>query len=151
MQSTMWDGATGDRYHGFGRPLSAQRKITREQTRKTKTEFVTEYGGECYCCGEKDLKLLTVEHLFNDGNKVRKRLRKNVKPHKDSAGGTSVLGDLKRRNWPKHEGITVACSTCNVGRDTNLRYFKSDGFGSKHCPHGFRHRIVRAVEALYAI
>jgi len=41
---------------------------------KVKKQCLDHYGAECAWCGEKDLGLLTLDHVNNDGNLERKKL-----------------------------------------------------------------------------
>ena len=72
-------------------------------------EFISAYGGACHCCGETLMSFLTLEHMNNDGAEHRRRV----------GSGYGVYYDLRRRGWPKDEGITVACFNCNEGRRVN--------------------------------
>lgn len=51
-----------------------------------------------------DRELLTVAHLHGDGKSHRNRIKSLAKPN--------LLLDLKRRGWPKDEGISVQCHNC---------------------------------------
>ena len=67
-----------------------------------KMEIIDSYGGKCECCDEKRIEFLTVEHKNGDG-----------KEHRSKVGKTKVMQDLKRRRYPKNEGITILCLNCN--------------------------------------
>ena len=64
-----------------------------------KTELVSAYGGKCTCCGENEIRFLTIEHLNRDGQKHRKAVG-------------NVYRDLKKRGYPK-DGFTILCMNCN--------------------------------------
>lgn len=80
-----------------------------------------EYGGRCSCCGERDPRLLTLEHKNGGGNEHRRR-----------CGGTStcVLKDVKRLGWPKDD-FDILCFNCNLASS-----------GGKICPHKIKTRIA---------
>lgn len=98
------------------------RILARDQL-KLKLMFIAAYGSKCYCCGESNPKFLTVEHLNNDGAKHKKSIYTN-------AGATAVIRTLWKHGWPKDKGIAVACASCNMGRENNVR------IGKQYCPHG---------------
>ena len=71
---------------------------------------VLKYGGKCACCGEDDIKFLTIDHINNDGHLTKKK--------RSSALTALVKGPLR-------EDIRVLCWNCNCGRYIN----------SNICPH----------------
>jgi hypothetical protein len=73
-------------------------------------EFLAEYGGQCHCCGLDDPRFLSVGHTFGDGATARRNL---------GGKGAHVLYDLRRRGWPKDEGIATECFNCNLGSARN--------------------------------
>lgn len=74
-------------------------------------ETMNHYGGAiCACCGENDLRFLTIDHINNDGAIIRKRFG-------NRCGGTYTYELLRRLNWP--DGIQVLCWNCNCGRAMN--------------------------------
>ena len=90
--------------------VSRNRDRIAERARKARgyyqlrSEVIQAYGGACYCCGESIAEFLTVEHTKNDGKAHRSR------------SGSCVYADLRRRGFPRDEGIEVACYNCNLGR-----------------------------------
>lgn len=75
--------------------------------RRLKIEVINHYGSACYCCGEKDIRLLTIDHPDDDG-----------KEHRDRVGsGLNFYLSLRREGFP--EGLRVACYNCNIGRSKN--------------------------------
>src|SRR3990167_2907538 len=86
-----------------------------KQNRKGKREQVIKhYGGnppKCNCCGEKEIKFLTIDHINNDGAKHRKEINAN-----NISGGLS--GWIIRNNYP--EDFQVLCMNCNWGKYINL-------------------------------
>ena len=75
----------------------------REEIRK---QFFEIYGKICFCCGEKNQKFLTLEHINNDGNKERKKY-----------GGMCIyLKAIKEKDKTKY---TTSCWNCNEGKRIN--------------------------------
>jgi len=69
-------------------------------------EVLTHYGGnppKCACCGEKEIKFLTIDHIGNDGNKHRKELKTR-----------SIVRWIRNNNYPK--GFQVLCWNCNCAK-----------------------------------
>jgi len=65
------------------------------------------YGGPvCACCGEMDMRFLTIDHVNNDGAQ-----------HKKVIGKGSLYAWLKKNGYP--EGFQVLCWNCNCGRHHN--------------------------------
>lgn len=77
-----------------------RKKWTAVYRRFKMMEFLVAYGGKCVCCGEKELDLLTVEHIRFKGHKLM-YVNKEV-----------LINRLKRLKWP--DGYTVLCFNCNM-------------------------------------
>lgn len=75
-------------------------------------EIVEAYGGKCQCCGEDTLMFMTIDHIFNDGAKHRKRLGF------PSKAGIHIYRELKRLGYPK-DRYRLLCFNCNCGRARN--------------------------------
>jgi hypothetical protein len=71
--------------------------------KQVKVEGVKAYGGKCSCCGEDDLRFLTLEHLA--GHFVEGK-------HLKSSKGWS---QAKKLGWPK-DLFTVLCFNCNCAK-----------------------------------
>jgi hypothetical protein len=54
-----------------------QSNVKRRRSR-LKFEALKAYGGECYCCGEDNPRLLTIDHVNNDGHAMRKSSQKKL-------------------------------------------------------------------------
>ncbi len=70
-------------------------------------EVFAAYGGSvCACCGETDIRFLTLDHINNDGGVQRK-----------------VLGRSDTYRWAKENGfpsgLQVLCYNCNMGKAKN--------------------------------
>lgn len=83
-----------------------QREYTRRKLAKLKDVVFEAYGGrhpKCKCCGENDIRFLSVDHINGGGTK-----------HKNSVPGRSIYRWLKRNGFPK--GYQLLCHNCNQGK-----------------------------------
>ena len=87
-------------------------KKYKEQKRRShwniKVKTLKHYGGEnpkCACCGEKEIKFLTIDHINNNGAKHRKELKKS---------GYNFYYWLKRNKYPSE--YQVLCFNCNIAK-----------------------------------
>jgi hypothetical protein len=69
---------------------------------KVRLLVIEGYGGKCSCCGESEIKFLTIEHENKDGKKHRKETNGHY------------YQDLIKRGFPK--GYTVLCFNCNCAK-----------------------------------
>ena len=69
---------------------------------KIRIAVIEGYGRKCTCCGEKEIKFLTIEHEAKDG-----------KEHRKQTNGHYYV-DLIKRGFPK--GYTVLCFNCNCAK-----------------------------------
>jgi hypothetical protein len=75
-----------------------------------KDQVFTAYGGwKCACCGETERAFLTIDHMLNDGYKLRKE---GVHGH-----STMFYRWLKKSGYPKD--FQVLCMNCNFGKRMN--------------------------------
>lgn len=89
----------------------AERDKTLRAQAVTKDAVFKAYGGyRCVCCNETEPLFLSVDHIYNDGNKMRK---KGV----HAKGGTSFYQWIKRHNFPP--GFQILCMNCNTGKHRN--------------------------------
>jgi hypothetical protein len=94
------------------------KEILSKARNKVRLETLSYYGGnppKCACCGESELKFLSIDHINNNGNVERRLLNKS--------GGGSFYFNLRKRGFPK--GYQVLCHNCNMAKAF---------YGS--CPHG---------------
>jgi hypothetical protein len=78
---------------------------------RIKREVFEHYGGiVCACCGETNIKFLTLDHKNNDGNRFRK-----AQPRE--AMGWNLYYWIRRNNYPPI--FQVLCYNCNCGRAKN--------------------------------
>lgn len=68
---------------------------------KIKYEVLAHYGDSCFCCGNKNIDVLTIDHIKNDGNIHRKQDKKTI----------ALWSWLRQNNFP--EGFQVLCHNCN--------------------------------------
>lgn len=87
--------------------LAWQRNYNQVRHREFKRQVFEAYGNDCSCCGESELKFLSVDHVNGGGGEHRRAV----------GGGTAVLAEIVRRNFP--EEFTVLCFNCNLGRQWN--------------------------------
>ena len=87
---------------------------------RKKKEVVDRYGGMCVCCGETELKFLTLDHIDGKGAEHRRSLYPNTK--RPSGGMKFYLYLL--RQVDKDANIQVLCWNCNCAKHN---------FGK--CPH----------------
>lgn len=89
---------------------------TRRLVYALKDEVYTAYGGwRCACCGETERSFLTIDHVNQDGAKMRKS-GKHSSPER-------MYRWLKKKGFP--DGYQILCMNCQFGRKHN------DGV----CPH----------------
>lgn len=84
------------------------KKYARRNYLKAKIRALIAYSGgklECKCCGEKDIRFLTLDHINNDGNKDRK----------DGKGGYSYFVRLAKEGFPRKD-LQILCYNCNCGK-----------------------------------
>jgi hypothetical protein len=80
--------------------------------RQNKKQVISHYSNGtmlCFCCGEKHIEFLTIDHINGGGTMHRKELRK--------AGislGTGFYRWLIKQNYP--DGYRVLCFNCNQAR-----------------------------------
>lgn len=76
-----------------------------QQKRKMKAlEYYSGGTPECNCCGEKEQKFLSIDHIDNDGNRHRK----------SDPSAIAIYAWLKKHNYPN--GFQVLCFNCNLSK-----------------------------------
>lgn len=83
-------------------------KIKRQEQKR---EVMSHYGSKCNCCGEKEIKFLTIDYAYNDGALHRKELKKK-------GSGTWIYNWLKKNNYPQ-DSFQALCFNCNLGKNCN--------------------------------
>lgn len=95
-------------------------------SRILKDEAFIAYGGwKCACCAETERSFLTIDHMLNNGSKLR---REGVHGH-----STMFYRWLKKSGYPKE--FQVLCMNCNFGKRMN----------GGICPH--KHGVTTRAEA----
>jgi hypothetical protein len=83
---------------------------------RLRLQTLLHYGNKCACCGEKDLRFLTIDHTNGHGNEHRRKIGKR--------GGGAFYRWLRDHGFPK--GYQTLCWNCNCGKSV---------YGK--CPHSF--------------
>jgi len=86
-----------------------QKHLNKYSYQKHKAILYKELGNKCVCCGERDLMFLSVDHVNNDGGKLRKekgtwstQIYSLLKAHRENPGSLQLL-----------------CSNCNHAKGRN--------------------------------
>ena len=75
---------------------------------KQKAVLYAELGNKCACCGERDEMYLSIDHVNNDGGKLRKQ----------NDGHSRIHGQIKYyRENP--DALQLLCSNCNHAKSRN--------------------------------
>lgn len=78
---------------------------SKKKWKKEKLQVYKHYGLKCNCCGEKEYKFLTIDHIYGGGQKHRREL-----------GSVNNSRALRRwlidNNFPK--GFQLLCYNCNI-------------------------------------
>lgn len=94
-------------------PEKIKAKCKRTNARLKLTVF-QHYGMECACCGEKDIRFFSIDHI--NGNGAEHRRDPNI------GSGTNMYAWLIRNHFPP--GFQTLCYQCNLAKHFN-----------KFCPH----------------
>ena len=78
---------------------------------RIKTILYDHYGRSCECCGENNLKFLSIDHINNDGNLQRLQFKGQEKLF------THVAKQIASGIAPTD--LRVLCHNCNFGRQHN--------------------------------
>ena len=73
----------------------------KELFKKRRLECINFYGGKCACCGESEIKFLSIDHINGGGTKHRKEVG-------------NIPEWLIKNNFPK--GFQVLCHNCNQAK-----------------------------------
>lgn len=76
---------------------------------RAKEKVLAHYGAACICCGETELRFLTVDHVNNDGATDRKQ--------NGRLGGKNLCAAIVARKYPS--SYQIMCFNCNCGRALN--------------------------------
>jgi hypothetical protein len=70
-------------------------------------DFFAAYGGCCACCGEDDVRFLSLDHVENDGNE-----------HRKTYNCQQIYWLAKKEGYPKDK-YQLLCHNCNMGKSIN--------------------------------
>lgn len=92
----------------------------------TKINVMNYYGPGCICCGEGDIRFLTIDHINDNGNTHRREV----------GSGHRLYRWLQSNGYP--EGFQTLCFNCNTGRSLN----------GEICPHkdNYHNKIHRSTK-----
>jgi len=76
---------------------------------RLKMQFFAAYDNKCICCGEDDLRFLSLDHINNDGSKQKKELKLNEQQ----------MYRLARQEGYLKDKYQVLCHNCNHGKYCN--------------------------------
>lgn len=87
--------------------LDKYNKRAKEWHRDNYNTVLNHYGAVCVCCGETDERFLTIDHINNDGYKLRGT--------KQDCTGPSWYARIIKRGFPSD--LQVLCFNCNLGKN----------------------------------
>lgn len=96
--------------------------IRRKRLQEAKAIIVNHYGGKCACCDVSDICFLTIDHINNDGYKLRKN-------NKYRSYGLWYYRKIIASNFPLD--LQILCFNCNIAKAHN----------GGVCPH--KHQTLR--------
>jgi hypothetical protein len=88
---------------------ASQAAQARKDSAKLKMNVLVAYSNGiilCACCGESDIRFLTLDHINGGGNQEKKKL--------GVSGGEGYYRWLRRNGYPP--GLQVLCFNCNQGK-----------------------------------
>lgn len=97
----------------------AVKKRARERVIEVKMKVYSHYSQgvpRCKCCGETEVKFLSVDHINNDGAKHRRTMRRGKKGG-GTGSGTQLYYWIIRNGFPKV--FQILCLNCNFGKRFN--------------------------------
>ena len=77
----------------------------RGRTMVSQAEMIAAYGGQCACCGEKELRFLSLDHIGGGGSAHRRSFGGN---------GNKLRQQLKAEGWPTDK-YRILCMNCQFG------------------------------------
>lgn len=80
----------------------------REWDRRLKEEAILHYGGECACCHETQIVVLTLDHVDGQGAQHRRDT--------GCGSGGRFYRWLRARGWPNDPELQVLCFNCNQAK-----------------------------------
>ena len=96
----------------------ANSRLQAKKKQRIKHDMVFDhYGRVCVRCGNKDIDVLTIDHIDNQGSK-----------HRDKIGNSGLYGWIIKNNFPS--GFQVLCRNCNWKK--HLAYIRQQGGYAKY-------------------
>jgi len=95
--------------------LEEKRCRGKESELRHKIDVIAYYSNgsmDCQCCGESDIKKLSIDHINGNGNQHRTSI------FGYNRGGVGFCLWLKRNGFP--EGFQILCGSCNKSKGTGL-------------------------------
>lgn len=74
---------------------------------KLRMEIIEAYGGRCVCCRESTPEFLQIDHIHDDGAKMRNEQKEQV--------GGALYRKLRSLGFPK-ENYQLLCANCNSAK-----------------------------------
>lgn len=91
-----------------------RREILNKKTQENRDIIYSAYGNKCNCCGETNKLFLTIDHVNNDGYKIRP---KNNKGRRQSEFSGHYYIQIIKANFPSD--LQLLCWNCNCGKHRN--------------------------------
>ena len=88
----------------------AESKSQRKHYQKMKEQIYAHYGAYCACCGEDIPQFLSIDHINNDGYKLRDSKGRRH-------GGNYYLKSIIDDGFP--DTYQILCMNCNHGKSRN--------------------------------
>lgn len=76
-----------------------------------KARIMDSYGGECACCGERQIEFLSIDHADGSGADHRESLG-----DRRQASGKKTYEWLRDNDFPQDGRFQVLCTNCNAGK-----------------------------------
>lgn len=103
-----WNWKGGQKY----RQTEGSKERFKEYQRKLrafrKNLVLEHYGKKCVCCGETEIKFLTIDHIHSDGVEHRKTLG-------GSGGGSIIIAWIVKNCFPENM-FQILCYNCNLSK-----------------------------------
>jgi hypothetical protein len=112
----------------------ADKYAKRNIRRKIEVKFLVfkHYGNRCACCGSRDWRFFTIDHIYGDGN-----------AHRRSIGRKSIYLWLVLNHFPN--GFQILCAKCQFGKRMygECPCSKSTSVPEPLKPAGGRRNVIR--------
>lgn len=112
LQVECWNHNDGKRRDFWDKPESECSK-PQGRGKQAFLKCIKHYGGICVCCGESNVKFLTLSHKNDDG-------MNHIDEYGSRFSGTHFALWLVAHNFECDFEIQLECFNCNMGRESNL-------------------------------